>query len=140
MRHSAGTTRRMIAAIVAGLVASGCTLSRAPVSRATSPTWASVDCEQCEAHNVTVEVRHSVDAQGRQGRFAFARVTNLNPHGVALTVEFTSEEPPIHDQRNPAEQRSLTLGQAGHDSAASVLMLRSSTVRSVIVERVERYE
>ena len=119
---------------------SGCALGRAPIAHVTPPTWASVDCERCEVHNVTVEVRHSVDAKGRQGRFAFARVTNLNPHAVALTVEFTSEEPPIHDQRNPAEQRSLTLGHAGHDSATSVLMLRSSSVRSVFVERVERYE
>lgn len=139
MTHSSWITRTLVAAMFVGS-ATGCAPNRASLPPEAAAAWAAVHCEKCDAHRVTVEVRHGIDKRGGQGRFAFARVTNLNPHAVALTVEFTPDEPPIQDSFYASEQRSLTLGGAGHDSATSVLMLRSSTVRAVFLERVERYD
>jgi hypothetical protein len=64
-----------------------------------------------------------MDPAGRPGRYTYARVRNLNSHGVVFVADFTLAERSYLDQEIVVEQQRLTLEAAGTPAAAAVVQL-----------------
>jgi hypothetical protein len=102
--------------------------------------WTAAACAKCDNAGVEVHLRRSADAGGAPGSYLFARLRNLNPHPVALTVEFVPNAFPVtSDVFLRSESRRLTLHPSSGDSTGTVLMLDSEDIREVVLHAVERY-
>ena len=98
-----------------------------------------MSCARCAPALIAIDTRRSVTTAGGAGRYAFARVRNLNPYAVALVVAFVPVYSANGDGHVPAEYWPLRLAPAGSAEAETVLMLRWPNAIEASVQGVERY-
>jgi hypothetical protein len=102
--------------------------------------WTALRCVSCASAGVSVDVRRSTDERGRTGRHAVARVRNLTPREIALTVEVAAAELPDSELYIPSERWKVVLGPSGEARGEVMLVLRHTAVTSASVHGVEGLE
>lgn len=102
--------------------------------------WTAVRCASCSSAGVSVDARRSVDERGRPGQHAVARVRNLNPRRIALTVEVAAAELPDSELYVPSERWRVVLGPSGEPRGEAMLVLRHTAATSASVHGVEGLE
>jgi hypothetical protein len=105
-----------------------------------SGEWTALHCVTCSSAGVSVDVRRSVDERGQPGQHAVARVRNLSPREIALTVEVAAAELPDSELYIPSERWRLVLGPSGEARGEAMLLLRHIAATSASVHGVERLE
>lgn len=99
--------------------------------------WTAVRCTSCDNAGVSIDVRRSVDENGRAGQHAIARVRNLTGRDLAFTVEVAAAELPDSELYIPSERWRLVLGPSGEARGEVMLMLRHGAATSASVHGVE---
>ena len=99
--------------------------------------WTALRCTSCASARVSVDVRRSVDERGRAGQHAVARVRNLTPREIALTVEVAAAELPDSELYIPSERWRVVLGPSGAARGEVMLVLRHTAATSASVHGVE---
>lgn len=100
--------------------------------------WSSIQCQGCEKAGVTVETRRSINDRGEAGRYLFARISNLNTHGVTFLLELESDGPYTGDPDFLRRQVRVTLSPTGDHSSSTLLTLDYSSVKTAHVSGLER--
>ena len=134
------TSPRFVPALLlAGLALTACRGSKAGGRQLAPPPseWTAVRCTSCESAGVRIDVRRSVDERGRTGQHAVARVQNLTPREIALTVEVAAAELPDSELYIPSERWRVVLGPSGEARGEVMLTLRHTAATSASVHAVE---
>lgn len=99
--------------------------------------WTAVRCTSCENAGVRIDLRRSVDENGRAGQHAIARVQNLTRREMAFTVEVAAAELPDSELYIPSERWRVVLGPSGEARGEVMLVLRHTNATSASVHGVE---
>lgn len=140
MRHHTRSRTTLALCIASSVAVLGACAGGYPAANthSTPTAWTPLPCRACEQSSVAVDVRHSVRDAGRPGSYLFARVRNLNSHGVVLMADFRSDRLPDADGYVPGDRWRLALGPAGEADAEALLLLKSVDVATVAISGVER--
>lgn len=102
--------------------------------------WSPVRCEACDTAGVRVEARRSVTHRGEPGQYVLARVSNLNAHPIAFTLDVVTRMLPSGDPDLPGRQWKVMLPAAPHAQSSTVLMADFADIEHARVHGVERLE
>ena len=103
----------------------------------TPKEWTPLSCASCAGAGVSVDVRRSVDERGQSGQHAVARVRNLTPREIALTLEVVAAELPDSELYIPSERWRVVLGPVGEARGEVMVVLRHTAATSASVHGVE---
>ena len=133
------TIRFRAAFLLGALTLSACGGARVRAQeRAPAPgEWNALRCTSCSNAGVSIDVRRSVDENGRAGQHAVARVRNLSSREVALTLEVAAAELPDSELYMPSERWRIVLGPSGEARGEVMLLLRHTAATSASVHSVE---
>lgn len=130
------------AALASGMACSLVRPSDGALSVARAGEWTLLPCQGCEASRLVIDVRRTTTVSGTSGRYVVARIRNLNPHAVVLTVDFSSGVAQEGSGEGSAlsQHATFSLTAAGQPGGESLVVLRLPDVTKVDVTGVERFE
>ena len=126
--------------LLGALALTACGGSKARGLAPAPDAWTTLRCVSCAGAGVSVDIRRSVHERGRAGQHAVARVRNLTPREIALTVEVAAAELPDSELYIPSERWRVVLGPSGEARGEVMLVLRHIAATSASVHGVEGLE